>query len=386
MKKINVLQLVDSFGIGGAEKKLKELIEHMDSSRFNTTICNVGHGDKILDYFKDMGNPVIPIYRKHRLDPSPVWRLAQLIRRNRIDVIMTTLFYADFLGALVGKRAGAKAVFSWETISSPEWLYPRRLYPYRAVIRNVDKVISVSKATAKWLVDIRRVPEDMVRVIPYGVNLEMYRRRQDDLRRQLNISPHDPVIGMVCRLHPQKGHVYLIEAAGRIIDRFPNVHFVLAGTGPLEQELKTEVKAKGLGSYFHFLGFCSDVVSVYSICDIFTLPSLYEGLPNVVLEAMAVSNPVVATPVDGTKEAVVDGETGILVPVRDAEKLAEALIDLLSNPGKAKKMGEKSRERVEKHFSLTAQVKQFQDLYEYYVNKDRYHKRDNKTSSMEEHI
>ncbi len=370
MKKINVLQLVDSFGIGGAEKKLKELIAHMDSDRFQTTICNVGSGEKILDYFSDLGWPVVPIYRRHRLDPGPVWRLARLIRQNRIDVIMTTLFYADFLGALVGKWAGARAVFSWETISSPEWLYARRLYPYRAVIRNIDKVISVSRATERWLVQNRNVPERMITVIPYGVNLKMYQRNAGRLRQKLAISPEDPVIGMVCRLHPQKGHIYLIKAAQRVVEQFPNAHFVLAGTGPLEQELRQIVAENGLDSCFHFLGFCDDVVSVYSICDIFTLPSLYEGLPNVVLEAMAAANPIVATPVDGTKEAVIDGETGVLVPVRSPQKLAQALISLLENPKRSREMGAKGRKRVEEHFSLQGQVKQFQDLYESHVRND----------------
>ncbi len=364
-RKINVLQITEGLGWAGAEKKLWELAHRMDSSRFNTLVCNFGMGDYYPEQLEKLGLRYVTLRRKNRFDISLIWRLRQLIRREKIDVIMSTLFYADFMAALVGKWAGAKAVFSWETISSPLWLVPRRLYPYRTVIKLADRVISVSQATAKWLAEERGVSPRQIKVIPYGVDLDRFKRANDpELRKELGLPEDAAIIGMVARLQPQKGHIYLFDAAEKILKEAPNTRFVLVGGGPDRDKLEEMVKHKGLDKYIHFLGYRDDVPRLLGLFDIFTLPSLFEGLPNVVLEAMASSLPVVATPVDGTKEAVVPGETGILVPTKDPAKLADALTALLKDPVRAKQLGDNGRRRVENEFSLQLQVRRFENLYE----------------------
>src|SRR3990172_7443417 len=220
-RKINVLKLVEGFNLGGAEKKLWELMDHLDRRRFRTVVCSLGLGEEIKKYFEKLGVKIVLLPRRHQFDISLIWRLWKLIREEKIDIVMTTLFYADFLGALVGKAAGAKGVFSWETISAPEWLYPRRLYPYRLVIKFADKVISVSQATAQWLHEKRGVSPRQITVIPYGVDLSLFKQQNGSLARQrLRIGREEKVIGMVGRLHPQKGHVYLIEAAVDVVRQF----------------------------------------------------------------------------------------------------------------------------------------------------------------------
>ena len=366
-RKINVLQLVEGFNLGGAEKKLWELIDHMDRKKFRLVVCSLGLGDEIRDYFEKLDAKIITLERKFKIDPTLIWRLGRLIREEKIDVVMTTLFYADVLGALVGKAAGAKAVFSWETISSPKWLVPHRLYSYRCAIRLADRVISVSNATSDWLIQKRGVSPYSVTVIPYGVNLSLYHQKENKAKlTELGISKDDPIVGMTGRLHSQKGHIYLIEAAREISRQIPNVRFLIIGDGPLREDLIARVKAYKLDSNFFFLGFRHDVPELLRCLDIFTLPSLYQGLPNVVLEAMATGKPVVATPVDGTKEAVLDGRTGLLVPEKNPAKLADALLSLLRNPMYARELGQNGRNRVKQLFSLETQVKKFEELYETY--------------------
>lgn len=369
MGKTKVLQLVEGFNFGGAETKLLELVQHMDRSRFETMVMSLGLGNEIEDEFQKLDCRVITFYRQKRVDLDLLKRIREFIRDEQIDIVMTTLFYADVLGALAGHKGGAKGVFSWETISSPKWLVPHRLFAYRYAIRKVDKVVSVSQATANWLIQKRKVPPQKITIIPYGVNLEKFKPGPGEISRSsIGIEPDDVVIGQVSRLTEQKGHTYLIDAAKLVVRQYPQVKFVLAGDGPLRNQLEAQIRQNALQDHFILLGFRRDVPELLRLFDVFTLPSLYEGLPNVVLEAMASALPVVATPVDGTKEAVVDGETGILVPEKDPGRLAKALLSLLQNDEKRIRMGQNARQRVENHFSLKLQVEQFERLYSFYAN------------------
>lgn len=369
--KIKVLQVIEGFSLGGAEKKLLELADHFDQDRFHTTICSLGLGNEIASEFeklKNTGIDVVRIPRRTRFDFTHVFKVANFMREQKIDVVMTTLNYADVIGLIAGRLAGVKAAFSWETISAPEWLYKRRLWPYLFAIKFCNRVISVSEATKTWLIEKRKVPAEKVEVIPYGVNLEEFNTHDNsNLREELGLGKDIPIVGMVGRLHPQKGHTYLIQAAKLITKKRANVQFVLIGDGKLRSKLESEAEENNLSKNFHFLGFRSDVSQLIQGFNIFVLPSLYEGLPNVVLEAMATAKPVVATPVDGTKEAVVDGETGLLVPQKDPAALAEALLKLIENPEKLQEMGQKGRKRVEEKFSLVKQVQRFEQLYHNHI-------------------
>lgn len=366
--KIRVLQLVEGMNWGGAETKLLELISHMDRQRFDTTVCSLGIGDRIRTRFDELGIPFVSLKRRGRIDPKLVWDVSQLIREKKIDVVMTTLFYADVVGALASAISPNKAVFSWETISAPEWLLRHRLWAYRFAMRYCSKVISVSNATARWLVEKRGLSEKQITVIPYGVNLALYQQgKNPQLRAELGLSQDALVVGVVARLHPQKGHCYLIEAAQKICRQHPNAQFVFAGDGKLRTALEKQVADAGLTKQFNFLGFRSDVKDLLRTFDLFVLPSLYEGLPNVILEAMACGLPVVATSVDGTVELVDDGETGFLVPPEQPDALAEKIQQVLSDDALRQKFGQTGRKKVETQYSLELQVSRFQELYEKYA-------------------
>ncbi|NIR49901.1 glycosyltransferase [candidate division KSB1 bacterium] len=367
-EQIKVLQLIEGLSFGGAETKLLELIARMDRERFDTIVCSLGMGDQIRDRFDDLGVKFVNFARSRRIDPKLIWQVNRLIHEEKVDVVMTTLFYADVVGALARAFTPAKAVFSWETISAPEWLRKHRLLTYRFAMRFCDKVISVSQATARWLIEERGLPREKVEVIPYGVNLELFKQgKNTQLKKQLGVSKDAPLVGVVARLHPQKGHGYLIEAAKTIVHDHSDVRFVLVGDGVLRDELKEQVKSAELEEHFLFLGFRDDVKDLLRIFDLFVLPSLYEGLPNVVLEAMASSLPVVATAVDGTPELVVDNETGYLVPPRNPHALAQKISLLLNDEKRAAIFGKQGRKRVEEQFSLDLQVQNFQNLYTRYV-------------------
>jgi glycosyltransferase involved in cell wall biosynthesis/SAM-dependent methyltransferase len=368
-RRIRVLQLIEGFNLGGAEKKLLELVRMMDPVRFKTVVCSLGLGDRIRPEFDKLGNSGIDVTvlpRRRRVDLFLIVRLIRLIRKHRIDVIMTTLFYADVLGPIAGRIAGVRRIYSWETISAPEWLISRRLWPYRAVIRLADGVVSVSRATAEWLHAKRGVPENKIRVIPYSVDLNRFATGEgENVRRRLGIHPRDIVVGMVGRLHPQKGQTYLIQAAPEIIRKAPRVRFVLIGDGDSRNDLEAQVRNAGLEKHFFFLGFRQDVHEIIHAIDIFTLPSLYEGLPNVILEAMAAGKPVVASSVDGTQELIEHGKTGLLVPPGDPDQLADAIIKLIQKREWASQMGREAQRNIRMNYSIENQIRAFEELYEH---------------------
>ncbi|MFO7889392.1 MAG: glycosyltransferase [bacterium] len=375
-KKIKVLQLVEGFNLGGAEKKLLELVQRMNPDCFQTVVCSlglVGPSGTIANEFRQLrqyGVDVIEIPRKHRIDFSLILKLVTLVKNRRIDIIMTNLFYADIMGIIVGRLGKVKAVFTWEATPSSEWLIPRRLLSYRALIPWCDKIIAVSQATAEFLIKKRKINPDKIKVIPYGVDLTKYNNKNGyAVRKELGLSKGDKTIGTIGRLHQLKGHKYLIEASAKIIKQYPQIKFIIIGEGEYRSRLENLVSKHKLDKYYKFLGFRDDIPELLQAIDIFTLPSLTEGLPNVVLEAMASRKPIVATPVGGIKEAVIDGITGILVPPKDYEGLSKALCYFLENPDKAVEFGRKGRERVEELFSLQNQIKSFENIYKNYFNK-----------------
>jgi len=364
-RKVNVLQLVEGMNWGGAETKLMELIAHMDNERFQTTVCSLGIGDRIKEKFDALNVPYIGLKRRNRIDPKLIYDVSRIIKEKKIDVVMTTLFYADVIGALASAISPNKAVFSWETISAPEWLLTHRLWAYRFAMKFCTKVISVSNATAKWLVDKRGLSENKVVVIPYGVDLSLYKQGSNpELRAKLGIKPETLVVGTVARLHTQKGHQYLIEAAKTIVPKFEDIQFVFVGDGDTRPDLEKSIKEANLTENFKLLGFRSDVKELLRTFDLFVLPSLYEGLPNVILEAMASGLPVVATAVDGTVELVEDCKTGYLVPPEEPEELVEKISALLSDAKRRKQFGLEGRKMVVGQYSLDLQVERFQNLYE----------------------
>ncbi len=161
-----------------------------------------------------------------------------------------------------------------------------------------------------------------------------------------------------------KGHASLIDATVQILEKFPNTKVLLVGDGPRRSQMENKVSALALSDTIIFTGIRQDVREILPLFDLFVLPSLSEGLPVSILEAMAASKPVVATYVGGVPEAVVDGVTGLLVPPRDPTALAQAIVHLLGDPDLRQQMGQAGRERVLEHFSVERMVERTQNLYE----------------------
>jgi glycosyltransferase involved in cell wall biosynthesis len=364
-KKINILQLVNGFAIGGGEIKLLELIEKLDKEKYKIVVCSVGQGGPLQSEFERVCPRVVVFEKRHRFDIGLIFKLVKLMRQERIDIVQTTLLYADILGAVAAKIAGVPFVVSWDVVTQP--FKTLHKMAYSVAKRNMNLVVTVSDAINRKTVAERNMPVDRVKTIHYGVDLDKFNTNGVDTavkRRELGLSEDELLVGVVARLNEQKGHKYLVAAAPEIVKQFPHVRFVFVGDGPLRADIEKQIDDLGISRHFTFLGFRDDVHEILKVFDIFVLPSLYEGLPNVVLEAMAAGKPIIATAVDGTPEAVADGETGLLVPSREPEPLKSAIIKLVSDEKTRLVMARNARKRAESHFSLEKQVRAFENLYD----------------------
>jgi glycosyltransferase involved in cell wall biosynthesis len=365
MRPIRILFVVNGFAIGGGELKLLELVSELKKrygNRYRTVVAAVGQSGPLQGSFERTAERTVVFPKNKPYDISQVIRLCRLIREERIDMVQTTLFYADVIGTLAARLSGIKRIISWEAVTQPYG--SKRMAAYRLAAKGFRVSVSVSDAIRRQVQAERRVAESKTQTIHYGVDVRKFHPVSGKSARGTLGIPRDRfVFGTIARITEQKGHRYLLEALPEIVRKCPAVLFLFAGDGPLRESLESKAAALGVRHHVRFLGYRSDVVALMSAFDAFVLPSLYEGLPNVVLEAMACGKPVVATAVDGTPEAVVHGQTGLLVPPKNPTALCEAVLRLCQSPHLMKTMGENGRRRATERFGLDQQIPAFDALY-----------------------
>ncbi len=297
--------------------------------------------------------------------------LWSFIRKGRYDSVHTHTTKAGLLGRLAARMAGVPLII--HTIHDPPHNSARnpilrKLYILmeQMASRWAHHIVTVSYANYEEIIKQKIAPIDKVTVIREGIELSGYDLHVDRGAKRLDLSipPDAKVVGIVARLEAAKGHIYLIDAIPEIIRQVPDGFFVIVGRGHLKDQLEARAKALGVEKRVLFTGFREDMLEIMNIFDVFTLPSLWEGLGIVLLEAMAFKLPIVASRVGGITDVVVDGTTGFLVPPADSKALAQAIITLLLNPEKAGKMGEEGFKRVSKEFRDSVANEKMMELYE----------------------
>jgi glycosyltransferase involved in cell wall biosynthesis len=231
-----------------------------------------------------------------------------------------------------------------------------------------DMTVAISEEVHEAERERARVSGDRITLIQNGIPVktlsEPNQAQLDAVREEWDILPHMPVVGTLARFHQQKGLPYLLESAAQVRQECPELKLLLVGDGGLRSSLEEQARDLGLSGCAILPGIRHDVPEILALVDVFVLPSLWEGLPIALLEAMAASLPVVATAVGGVPEVVVDGVTGLLVPPRDPEALSKAILTLLKDRDLQHSMGQAGRERVTRCFSVERMVKETEVLYE----------------------
>jgi len=323
--------------------------------------------DEVVAAAEARGIPVerIPIYAD--MDPTLLFRLTRRLRALRPDVAHTHLIHADMHAILPARLAGVPVVVTSRHNDAAFRLWPGIRQINRWLWGRVDAGIAISNAVARFNIEKEGAPADRVVTIHYGLPIVAPAQPEASraaLRTALGLSPDALLIGAVCRLIEPKGLPYGLEAFARIADRFPAAHLALAGDGPLRDALETQASALGIAARTHFLGWQAETAPIFAGLDIFLMPSLREGFGLVLLEAMTQSVPVVGSAVSAIPEVVADGETGLLVPPRDVDGLAEALASLLADPARRAAMGAAGRNRRETYFSSERMVDEPLALYQ----------------------
>jgi glycosyltransferase involved in cell wall biosynthesis len=227
-------------------------------------------------------------------------------------------------------------------------------------------VLAASEETKKECARTRAINLNKIIVMPNGIPLEQFKplsiAKCQALRRRWRIPLDSPVIGTITRFHEEKGNCYLIDAATEIVKVLPNVRFMLVGDGPLLDKLQKSARRLGIEKNVIFAGFQSNVAKMLSIFDLKVIASIAEGHPQVLLEAMAMGKPIVATRAGGVKEILKDRKTGLIVPPRDPHKLAEKIIYLLQNEQFRIRIGALAHEES-RRYSLSLSVKRLEKVY-----------------------
>ncbi len=379
MPQVRVLHIITRLIVGGAQENTMLTAALLDSDKYAVDVVSgpqTGPEGSLIEEVQSRGIPLtIEPSLVREINPikdmTALLRLTRFIRRGRYAIVHTHSSKAGILGRWAARLAGTPIIV--HTVHG--WGHHERQNPVarsfyilleRITAGITDRLIVVSPRNAeKGLADDIGKPEQYV-TIRSGIELDRFRHPQvsrPEMRRRLGIPGGVPVVGTVTRLSPQKAPLDFVRMAARVRERIPGAVFVMVGDGPLRSQVLSLLKELALEGSFLLTGLRRDVPELMSTFDVFVLPSLWEGLPRVLPQAMAVGIPIVATDTDGNAEAVENGINGFLVSPGDVEALADAVLRLLSDRDLALSMGASGKKKVDE-FSAQKMVEDISSLYQ----------------------
>jgi len=366
---MNVLHLIGSFEQGGSEAQALQLARLQRQQGVNIYLACFDRSGPLLSQAEKISSEEISAFPLRSFShPSTLpqfLRFIRHLRRCRIDVVQTHDFYTNVFGlpgaavANVKARVGARReTFGFRTDQQKKVEH----FAYRSA----HFVVANSQAVRLQLIN-ENVPESKILVIYNGIDPRRVQASLNNDKDEIGVE----LLGKTCFVtlvanmrHPVKDHPMFLRVAQRVLAEIPDAGFVIAGEGELSQQTKDQAQRAGLGKDVFFTGRCADISKLLAASDVCVLTSKAEGFSNVILEYMAAGRPVVATDVGGAREAIVEAETGYLVPAGDDKLMAERIISLLKNKQRGVSMGNKGQAIVLQKFSCETQVESFMNLYE----------------------
>jgi glycosyltransferase involved in cell wall biosynthesis len=369
MGAVGVLHVCDKFGVAGSSihgvsRLFAWWFPRYDTSRFAVSLVGLKAPEEASRRLAEQGVPVTHLGRG-RFDPRILPDLVALARARRARVLHVHGYAAADFGRLAARRVGAALVLH-EHFADPRMPAYQSLAD-RMLAGLTHRAIAVSASTRDFLVRRRHVPASRVRLIWNGAPLDEFApvasQAARAVRDGLGIAAAAPVVGAVARLSEQKGHRFLLDAAARILRARPEVRFLLAGDGDQEPALRRQAAELGIAAAVVFAGHREDIPAVLGAIDVLCISSTYEGTPLSLFEAMASGKAIVSTSVDGCREVLVDGVSGLLVPPREPQALADALLRVLGDGNLRASLAASARE-ASRRYDVGACVRQMEALYD----------------------
>jgi glycosyltransferase involved in cell wall biosynthesis len=383
------MQIISNLDVGGAQEVVRTLAENLEKAGCRSVVVTFKDGPLRTD-IERLGIPVeILPSRRYSVSALPQFIsdtlrtrriLLSLVKKYNVDVIQTHLLRSyDFLVLSLRTQTDAQIYWTFhnarfdlreEHLARQKWLFkPKRwghhtLYSLGA--RGVDRLIAVSEEVKVSIMKtLPAIPRDRIVAISNSVDVNRYgdRSGRAALRLELGLNEEHKVAVMVATFKEQKGHRFLLEAMQAVVSQRPDLKVLFAGDGELRTALQERALELRLENNVFFLGNRADISALLAASDYFILPSLWEGLPMALIEAMASGLPVIATRVSGTNQVMVHGETGLLVEPGNSSELAQAILKMASDPSMARQMGRAARQRVEVHFGAQKQAREYLDLF-----------------------
>jgi glycosyltransferase involved in cell wall biosynthesis len=349
----------------GVKRLFAWMIPRFDKTRFNVSLISLRKKDLSSDTLEEFGIDVTYMAR-HKFDPATYTALLKVLREKRADVVHLHGYGATTFGRLCAWRLGIPAILH-EHANHGDTPWFQKVAD-RILAPHTDLAIAVSESTGEFTTRARLMPAERTKVVYLGAPLDEFARPRtaDEVaaaRADLGIAPGTTAIGTITRLMPSKGNQYLIEAVPKILATHPSVRFFIVGEGELQVTLEQQARALNLGDRLVFSGFKRDVAAALSAFDVVVFPSLWEGTPLTVFEALAMGKPIVATDADGLLDVLTDRRDALIVPKANAEALIGAVVEVLDNPALAASLRAEAS-KTGTHYDIGAFVRKMERLYE----------------------
>lgn len=369
--KVKLCFIIAELGSGGAERQLLALVQGLNPGEFEVHICVLTEVLDLVPELINAGAKVICFHKKRRVDLLMLTSLYAYLRRCRFDIVQTILSTANLWGR-IGAIAAKIPVIIVSERNVEDWKSSLWLLSDRMLACGTTLILANSRAVQDFVVRTTGISPSRCKLIYNGIDLnrfqpELQAKHEGEimrLREQLEIAGGNPVIGTIGRLMEQKDHDTFLHACRLLSNEVPDCRFIIVGDGPELGRLQMLARDLRLDDRVKFTGHLEAVEHIIPLFDVFALSSIREGFANVILEAMALGKPVVASDAGGNAEAVVHGETGYIVPPESPEALSQALLGLLRDRAKAKRMGLEGRKRVESCYEMAKMVESTVEIYE----------------------
>lgn len=350
------LHLIRSLDNGGCENTLLRTLPVLNTQTTNQhhIIITIRHPGKLGTIFGKQGVTVVAVNQRNWFDIAGYIRLIKLLKKYQPVIIITYLIHADIIGrVIIQPLLGIRVIpFLRTTYNHPRYrlarLFERLSKPF------IHQYLANSEAVKQFYVMRIGVMPKKIAVTPNGIDTEYFDSIVPDshLRNSLGITPNDYVIICIANLHPYKGHKYLLEAFEKVFSHYPSIRLLIAGDGKERQNLLEQITTYQSKNHIHFLGQRSDVPQLLKISQLFVLPTLFEGMSNAIMEAMAAGTPIITTDIPENRELITNNQNGLLVPPKNSTALSTTIQHLIDHPTLMNRLGQKAKKKATNQLSL----------------------------------